>query len=297
MLIWMILILLGIAHEEEGACDPFPMMERKAATGGLTHEIEECLQRKVESPLVAENQRWVLWIGRWRAGGSIADRNKQARALLKTSQLPDRALWLAQTVAKDDPKLALEALERAEALAHKWTRFSRRIEQLHVLFSLKTTLSPESAPIRWSQLWVSMGIAGPYLQEALAACTKVADEKTCRSPRDPSFLTPGKHDNWKACSNSLHLWNQRFGKRAYSTERDCLIHAAYFMEPGEAKERMIRWALLLALSRDEAHVTSAAMRLFAPSLRVDPKAILVAADFHRKQGDKAGAQWWESQAH
>ena len=117
MLIWMILILLGIAHEEEGACDPFPMMERKAATGGLTHEIEECLQRKVENPLVAENQRWVLWIGRWRAGGSIAGRNKQARALLETSQLPDRALWLAQTVAKDDPKLALEALERAEAIA------------------------------------------------------------------------------------------------------------------------------------------------------------------------------------
>ena len=51
MLIWMILILLGIAHDDKETCEPFPMMERKATLGKLTPEIEACLKRDFDNPL------------------------------------------------------------------------------------------------------------------------------------------------------------------------------------------------------------------------------------------------------
>lgn len=295
MLIWTILILLGIAHEDE-KCPPFPMMERMASQGQLTHEMEECLQRDVPNAMMAENQAWVLWLGQWRGGATREARDARARTLLKTSALPDRALWVGQIAANDSPVLAAEALDRAESMALQWDRLSHRIEQLHILFGLRAKLAPDTGALQWARTWVSLGVTGPYLDEALAACRKIADETACQEPIETNLLALGPTDHWMACKNSAHLWSQRVGKRAYSTERDCLLHAAYLMKPGAERDKTIRWALILAQSRDEPHLTGAAMRLFAPTLLNDRNAILVAAEFHRKHGDKAGAQWWSKQA-
>lgn len=296
MLIWTILILLGIAHDSKTECMPFPALERMASLGQLTVQQEHCLERPSTHPMMLENQAWVLWLSRWRRTQDVQQRDKQARALLQNGQVPDRALWAAGLLAKEAPTLALEALDRAESMAHQWTRLSYRLEQMQTLFTLRTTLEPKQAPIRWAQTWVGMGVTGAFLDAAQIACRQVADASVCQTPLKTSLLSLPPVGQWRACQNEMHLWLQRLGKRAYSTERDCLIHAAYLMDSGPEKLNMMRWALILSMSRDEHYVTGAAMRLFAPTLLTDRNTILTAASFHRKQGDDAGAAWWETQA-
>jgi len=295
MLLWMILILLGMAHENEDGCPPFPHMERLAAQGRLTPAMEVCLEQEAPMPIVAENMAWVLWLGRWRSSKNLKERDAVARQLLEKSLLPDRALWAAGLLIEENPKLASEALDRTESLALKWKRISQRLDQLQVLFRLRHQVSPEDTAVRWAQSWTGIGVTGPYLDEALKACKAVAKEETCLTPLETNWLTLEAPDHWMACQNTLHLWTQRMGQRAYSTERDCLIQAAHQMPKGKEKDSAIRLALLLAMSREEPHVTGSAMRLFAPTLKTDPKAILVAAEFHRKYGDEAGARWWQGE--
>ena len=294
MLIWTILILLGIAHDSEEGCPPFPHMERAALLGKLTPHMMECLRAEGPSPLATENKAWVRWIGVWRAGQEPAQRDRAARTLLATSVLPDRSLWAAKHLLKDNPDLAREALIQAESQALSWTRLSYRIEQLQAVFRLRVQLDPQES-VRWAQSWRGAGVTGPYLKEAMHACQAVSSVEECSKPINTPWLQMGEVEHWKACRNTTHLWTQRMGQSAYSTQRDCVIHAAVLAKPGPGRDDLVRLALLLSMSRDEPHVTGAAMRLFAPLIKSEQKTILLAADFHRKHGDKAGAEWWENQ--
>jgi hypothetical protein len=265
-----------------------------AVLGQLTVDQEVCLQREVPHAGMRENQAWVLWLARWRRTQDTALRDQGAVELLATAQVPDRVLWVAELLLKENPTLAEQALERAESMALQWSRLSTRIEQLQKVFQLRSQLEPKETPIRWAQTWNAMGVTGPYLDTALTACRAVASEEVCLQSRETTFLSLGKTGDFQACQNVTHLWVQRMGKRAYSTERDCLIHVAYLMPEGPEKHHLMQWALILSMSRDEHYVTGAAMRLLAPSVLSDRNTILTAVDFHRKQGDKAGAAWWES---
>ena len=294
MLIWTLLILLGMAHDDETACAPFPHLERAALLGQLTPHMVECLEAASPSPGVKENKDWVLWVGRWRGGQPAAKRDEGARALLKTSVLPDRSLWAAGLLMDENPALAREALIQAESQAQLWGRLSYRIDQLQAVFRLRVKLEPQEA-IRWAQSWRGMGVTGPYLDEAVKVCESVASVETCAQSRATPWLTLNAPEHWKACENVTHLWMQRMGQRAYSTQRDCVIQAAALAKPGAGRDELVRLAVLLALSRDEPHVTGATLRLFAPLIQSDPQTILLAAEFHRKHGDAAGAQWWQTQ--
>ena len=294
MLIWTLLILLGIAHETETGCAPFPHLERIALAGKLTHHMMECLEAEAPNAVVKENKAWVLWVGRWRGGQSAALRDKGARALLKTSVLPDRSLWAAGLLIEENPALAREALIQAESQALSWGRLSYRLDQLQELFRLRIKLDPQES-VRWAQSWRGLGVVGPYLDEAVKACETVASAEICGEAIATPWLGLSEGEHWKACKNVTHLWTQRMGQRAYSTQRDCVIQAAALAKAGAGRDHLVRLALLLAHSRDEPHVTGAAMRLFAPLLQSQQKTIFLAAEFHRKHGDTAGAQWWENQ--
>lgn len=292
---WMILLLtlMGNAHDDAQSCPPFPAMEKFAALGQMSAHHEACLQRVFPSPAMRENQAWVLWLGRWKASTDIQQRNQRATELIDASEVPDRLLWSAELLADDAPELAKKSIRRAESLVLRWTRLSYRLEQLQTLFRLKSKLEPQSAPVQWVQSLRDLGVTGEFLTEAETACRTVATAETCMKRKATGWLSLPASGSWSACSNTIHLTVQRFGKRAYSTERDCVIHAASHATTPEDQKRLAHWALTLSMSREEHYVTGAALRLLAPTLLTDRDSILIAAAFHRKQGDEAGARWWE----
>jgi len=292
---WMILLLtlMGNAHDEAETCPPFPAMEKFAAIGQMSRHHEACLQRDFPSPEMRENQAWVLWLGRWKASKNRQQRDKRVSELIATSRVPDRLLWSAELLFEEVPELAKEAISRAESQVLRWRRLSYRLEQVQVLFRLKTKLEPELGAVQWVQSLRGLGVTGDFLVEAESACLTVSNAEECNKEMRTEWLTLPEERNWRACSNSAHLTVQRFGKRAYSTERDCMIHAASLaVAPGD-QQSLAYWALALSMSRDEHYVTGAALRLLSAVLLTDRDSILMAAAFYRKQGDEAGAHWWE----
>jgi len=132
-----------------------------AELGQLTVEQEECLQRDLPHAGMQENQAWVLWLARWRRTKDTTIRDQGAAALLASSQLPDRALWVAELLLKDNPTLAGQALETAESMALNWSRLSTRIEQMQKVFQLRQQLEPKETAVRWAQTWRAIGVTGP----------------------------------------------------------------------------------------------------------------------------------------
>ena len=288
-----LLTLMAHAHEDETTCPPFPAIEKFAALGQMSAHHEVCLTRSFPSPEMTENQAWVLWLGRWKSTKNIGQRDAQAKRLIAASQVPDRLLWSANLLIEDAPSLAKDAIARAETQVLRWSRLSQRVEQIQVLFRLKTRLDPDLAPIQWVQSLRNLGVTGAYLVEAESACLAVSDAETCGKELATGWLTLDSKSSWRACSNSTHLIVQRMGKRAYSTERDCMIRVASLATEPKEKMMLAHWALALSMSREEHYVTGAALRLLAPVLLTDRASILTAAAFYRKQGDEAGARWWE----
>ena len=204
-----LLTLTARAHDDGTACPPFPAIEKFAALGQMSSHHEACLTRAFPSLEMTENQAWVLWLGRWKSTQNTRQRDVQAQQLIAASQVPDRLLWSATLLAEEAPDLAKQAIARAETQVLRWSRLSHRLQQIQVLFRLKTRLDPEHAPIQWVQSLRNLGVTGAYLVEAETACLAVADADTCGKEVETGWLALDANSSWNACSNTAHLTVQR----------------------------------------------------------------------------------------
>lgn len=199
----------------------------------------------------------------------------------------DDALTVAELLAPHDPEVAAVAAARARAEAASWEGPQERATQAARLLEVEARLDPERAQA-WARGLMALGIVGPPLDRARAACPD------CTEPAlDLSAPRPPDADDLVACKDLARLWTVAYSGGAYGTERDCLVRATEVLD-GDARASAARLALILALGHRDRQAALIVAHRVAEVLPGDPAVAARVASLHAALGDPTGAARWEA---
>jgi len=272
---------VALAHDPSG-CPPLTALHAAAERGALPPPLRRCAEADADARGIVVLDDLLV--------GDAPDLDARARAWFAEVDRPEDALIAAERAR--DPALATEAIARATSLSPRWIHPGERALGLVRLGAARARIDP-TASVRWAQEVAWLGVVGPPLETARAACLVVADPATCARPVAPE-VPPADlptADDLVPCKDLGRLWTRALGETVYGSERDCVVRALDGLD-GQARVVAGRLVVMLAARHRDREAGLVAVHRVLALLPDDPVARSTAAAWHAELGDPIGATTW-----
>ena len=298
LLLGIALVALGVGIDVDHSetCPPPGSLLERASKGRLTKFQIACLDDNDYVSPRGREKRWVLWHFAHAALGPTPEVLAELRRLLPVATEADMVLRAAEVLADAQPDAAAEAAARGWVLSTAWQGPGTRADRLARLSAVEARLDPERGPIRHVGVLRGLGIVGPTLEAAHAACVAVDGGSACERalPAPAPAPLPPDADELLPCANLGRVWVRARWGDTYASDRECVARLVDALGPGSARATAARLAVLLAARHPEGELEPVIAEHVRHALPGDEGLRARAASAHEALGDPAGAAAWRS---